>query len=107
MGPLESASLMIKFLFAAGVLAALGWFVVRPMVRVWRTQPDPDELMPKLAELPDEELQIPVDPNDRRKATREEMLAALRADPRMTAMLVQHSIKEKTKDRPRKGAARE
>ena len=103
MGTLQASTLIVKFAFAAGVLAALAWFVFRPLFRTWRQQPNPEDLMPKLPDLPDEELQIPVDPNDRPKPTREQMLTALRSDPRATALLLQQSIRQK--ERGKKSAS--
>jgi hypothetical protein len=101
MGTLEAATVIIKFLFVAGVLAALVWFVFRPMLQVWRQQPDPEALMPKIPDLPEEELQIPVDPSGRAKPNRDQMLKQLREDPRQTALLLQHAIREKDKGRGR------
>jgi flagellar biosynthesis/type III secretory pathway M-ring protein FliF/YscJ len=97
MGALEAAATIIKLLFAAGVLAALGWFVLRPIVLVWRRQPDPDELMPKLPEMRDEELQIPANPNV--KPGREEMLQQARADPRRAATVLQQWLRERERGR--------
>ena len=104
MGSLQAITLIVKSFFVAGVLGTLAWFVFRPMFRVWQQQPDADALMPKLPELPEEELQIPVDPSGKAKPTREQMLQQLRQDPRQTAMLLQHSLREKGKERVRKGA---
>lgn len=97
MGVLEATSVIVKLLFAAGVLAALVWFVLRPVIRSWREQPDPDALMPKLPDIPDEELQIPSASGE--KPGREEMLRQARADPRRAATVLQQWLKEKDRER--------
>jgi flagellar biosynthesis/type III secretory pathway M-ring protein FliF/YscJ len=103
MGSLESLAVLIKLLFAVGVIAAIGWFVVRPLIRHWQQQPDPDSLMPKFVAEPDQELQIPTDPN--RKLDRNELIAKARSDPRLAALVLQQWIREKEKGRPRRPPA--
>jgi flagellar biosynthesis/type III secretory pathway M-ring protein FliF/YscJ len=100
-GKLEATTLVIRLAIAAGVVAALLWFVIRPLIRTWRQQPDPERLMPKLPTLPEEELQIPVDPRDRAKPKRKEIIEQARADPRQTALVLQQWIREKKRERPR------
>lgn len=100
MGALEALSLTIKLVIAAGVVAALVWFVIRPMIQAWQQQPDPEALMPKLPELPEDELQIPLDPNSSQKATREQMIEKARADPRQTALVLQRWIRDNKEKRP-------
>jgi hypothetical protein len=99
-GTLQAMSLTIKLVFAAGAVAALAWFVFRPLYIAWQQQPDPESLMPKLPPLPEGELQIPVDPNDASKPTREQMIAKVRSDPRQTALLLQQWIRTKKDRRP-------
>ncbi len=103
MGSLEALTMLVKLLFAVGVLAAIGWFVLRPLFRSWQEQPDPEAFMPKLPSLPEEELQIPTDPN--RKLDRNELIAKARSDPRVAAMVLQQWLREKEKGRPRRPQA--
>ena len=86
---------MIKLLFTLGVIFAIFWFVLRPLVRTWQQQPDAEAMMPKLPDVPEEELQIPTDPAGRRKLSRIEMINELRADPTRTAMVLKRWIAEK------------
>jgi flagellar biosynthesis/type III secretory pathway M-ring protein FliF/YscJ len=97
MGVLEAASVIVKLLFAAGILAALAWFVLRPVIQSWRQQPNPDDLMPKLPEITDEELQIPSEPGG--KPGREEMLQQARADPHRAATVLKQWLREKERER--------
>jgi flagellar biosynthesis/type III secretory pathway M-ring protein FliF/YscJ len=99
MGTMEATTLILKLAFTVCVIGALLWFVVRPVITLWRQQPNPEDLMPKLAELPGEELQIPVDPADRPKPTREEIIKQARSDPRVAAMVMKKWIGEKREKR--------
>jgi flagellar biosynthesis/type III secretory pathway M-ring protein FliF/YscJ len=105
MGSLESMTTLVKLVFTVGVFAAILWFVVRPLIRTWQQQPDAQALMPKLPDLPEEELQIPSDPNERRKPDRNQMINELRADPQKTAMVLKQWIAEKERGRKRKPQA--
>jgi hypothetical protein len=102
MDKFDQITTLIKILFTVGGLFAIGWFVVRPMVRTWQQQPDLDAMMPKLMDLPEEELQIPLDPNDRKKPDRNQMLKELRSDPTRVAMHLKRWIAEKEKKTGRK-----
>ena len=87
----------IKLVFTLSVIFAIVWFVLRPLVRTWQQQPDPEAFMPKLPDTEGEELQIPEDPAGRRKPTRNQMIDELRADPTKTAMVLKQWIGEKQK----------
>jgi len=97
MGVLEAAAVIVKLLFAAGVLAALVWFVLRPMVRSWRQHADLEAMMPTLPDFLEEELQIPADPD--MKPGRDEMLRLARADPQRAATVLRQWLGEKERER--------
>ena len=100
MDALVALALTIKLGFAASVVAALVWFVFRPLFHAWQQQPDPEQWMPKLPPLPEDELQIPVDPNGNPKPSRQQIIEKARADPRQTALLLQQWIRSKKTERP-------
>jgi len=100
-GALQATSLIVRMAVAAGVIGALLWFVVRPLWHAWQQQPDAERLMPKLPPPPEEELQIPVDPEHRPKPDRSEIIRQARADPMHTAMVLRQWIQEKKAQRSR------
>jgi hypothetical protein len=97
---MDTTLILLKTLFAVGILAVLGWVVVRPLFLVWRQHPDPEAMMPRLQELPEEELQIPSEPGA--KPDRNALIAQARSDPRRTAMIMQQWIRDKGERRGRK-----
>ena len=94
MNVLEFVANLVKLVFAAGVLAALAWYVLRPMIRSWRQQPDPQQFMPKLPDLSEEELQVPTD-GSQVKPDRNTMMRELKADPHKSAMLLKKWLSER------------
>jgi hypothetical protein len=95
-----SILLLIKTLFALLALGAIGWFVVLPIWRMLRRTDEVEMVMKPFEPPPEEEIQIPTDGfNTGRKLNRQELLDALRADPRRTAMLLQGALREKTPQR--------
>jgi len=99
----ESILLGIKALFALLALGAMGWFVVRPILRMLRRTEDAELIMKPFEPPPVEEIEIPVGGfNTGKKLNRKELIEELRADPQRTALLMREMLREK--DRPRGGS---
>lgn len=86
----------IKIVFALFAVIALGFVVVRPMLRMLREKPDVDFVVPDYFQMTpeDEELEIPQGgaPGE---PTRAQKLDMVKQDPQATAMMVQNWLRSK------------
>jgi len=86
--------LLVKVLFAGLAVVAVAVFLVRPVLRMLRTRPDPALLSPTF-ELPEEEPEELEIPADQAKPDRHAILEHARGDARQTALLVSRWLRER------------
>lgn len=86
--------MMLRWLFAIAAVAVLAVYIVRPLVRMLRRQPDAELVTPDFSHLLEgEELEIPSE--GEAGFDRDSAITQARADPRATAILVQRWLKER------------
>jgi flagellar biosynthesis/type III secretory pathway M-ring protein FliF/YscJ len=101
MGYLEFATTVVKLLFVAGILGALVWFIVLPIVKAWREMPDEEALQIHLPELTEAELQVPTSLGTE-KPSREAMIRQIKDDPLRAAAVMRQWLREKAQEKERR-----